>query len=147
MKQIKNYIPATAVTLLIPLLSLINPNKLPDVSALQFAGMDKVIHMFMYAVLTAAWCLALPAKARINMRWMLTLALLSALYGLILEICQFVFTTTRSMDMLDAVANLAGALVAALMICWLSRLRSPRVATEKSIQLAEGIENRDPTPE
>ena len=121
MKRAKRYIPAIALTLLIPLLSLINPNQLPDASALHFAGMDKVIHMLMYAVLTIAWVFALPVRTHANILWILTLAFLTSLYGLLLEICQFFFTVSRSMDMLDAVANLAGAMVAAMTIYWLKR--------------------------
>ena len=120
MKRFRIYIPAIVITLLIPLLSLINPDKLPDASALHFAGLDKVIHMIMYAVLTIAWIFALPARIHANLRWMLTLAFLTSLYGLLLEICQFFFTVSRSMDMLDALANLTGAMVTAIAIYWIS---------------------------
>ena len=124
MKRAKRYIPAIALTLLIPLLSLINPKQLPDASALHFAGMDKVIHMLMYAALTTAWVFALPARTHANIRWMLTLAFLTSLYGMLLEICQFFFTVSRSMEMLDAVANLTGTIIAAMTIYWLKRRKT-----------------------
>ncbi len=124
MKRLRSYIPAIAITLLIPLLSLINPDKLPDASALDFAGLDKIIHMIMYAVLTIAWIFALPPRIHANLRWILTLVFLTSLYGMLLEICQFFFTVSRSMDMLDALANLAGAMVAAMAIYGISKLKS-----------------------
>ena len=142
MKQLISYTPAIALTILIPLLSLINPNRLPDTSALHFAGLDKVIHMLMYAVLTTAWVFALPVKARTSIRWMLSVAFLSAMYGVLLEICQFLFTTSRSMDMLDAVANLAGALLAAATIYWISGLKSSPVEKEESNSVAEHPETK-----
>ncbi len=128
MNRLKNYIPAIAVTILILLLSLISPEKLPNISTLHFTGMDKVIHMIMYAVLSIAWVFALPVRTHTNIRWMLTLALLISLFGLLMEICQSLFTVSRSMDMLDAVANLAGALVAVITIYSLKKYKAVVVA-------------------
>lgn len=121
MKRLSGYIPAIALTILIPLLSLIHPDRLPDTSAMYFAGLDKIIHLIMYALLTSSWALAMPKEKQKNMRRMLTLALMTALYGLFLEVCQLFFTTSRSLEALDAVANLTGAILAAMAVYWLKR--------------------------
>ncbi|MFO7937428.1 MAG: VanZ family protein [Kiritimatiellia bacterium] len=123
MKQLKRYIPALAATLLILLLSLVNPEKLPDVSALHFAGADKLIHLLMYATLTAAWGYALPKEKRSEVRLLFILVFVTSLYGLLLEFCQSYFTASRSMDKLDALANLTGAVTAAAAIYVIRKLQ------------------------
>ena len=103
-------------TLLIPVLSLINPGRLPDTTAFHLWGMDKIAHMLMYALLTTAWAYAIPAGMRVKIRIMTSITLSAAFFGLLMEFCQFLFTEARSMDLLDAAANLAGSAVAAMAI-------------------------------
>lgn len=117
------YIPAVAVALAICLLSLITPERLPDASAFRFPGMDKAVHAAMYAVLTFTWALALPAARRSRLRSLLVTALAAALYGLLMEILQSCLTRTRSMETLDAAANLGGALCAAMAVYGIGKIR------------------------
>jgi len=107
------YLPALCCSALIPLLSLINPGDLPDTTAFHFAGLDKVVHFFMYAVLTSFWLYPMKAAQRSQLRTIFGVALMAGLYGALMEICQFLFTSSRRMDPLDAVSNLAGALIVA----------------------------------
>jgi VanZ family protein len=116
-------IPAVSITLLIGMLSLISPDRLPDASALRFPGMDKAVHAAMYAALTFAWAFALPAVRRSRMRTLLAAALAAALYGALMELLQACLTRTRSLEFLDAAANLGGALCAALTLHLLGKLR------------------------
>jgi len=113
MKRALTYLPAICCSAFIPLLSLINPEKLPDTSALHFAGMDKVAHFLMYAVLTALWLYPISRTNRLQLRFTLGIALVAGLYGALMEVCQLLLTDSRSMDPLDAMANLAGALIIA----------------------------------
>jgi len=113
MKRVLPYLPALCCSALIPLLSLINPGKLPDTSALHFAGMDKIAHLLMYAVLTALWLYPISRTKRLQLRFILGIALVAGLYGALMEVCQLLLTDSRSMDPLDATANLAGALIVA----------------------------------
>jgi VanZ family protein len=116
MNSVKQYIPALIFTLLIPLLSLVDPEYLPDSGSLTFAGADKAAHLCIYALLTLSWSLALPPKLRTRPRHLLMLAAVVALYGLLMEIMQLCFTDTRSMEIWDMVANLSGTLIAAAAI-------------------------------
>ncbi len=111
------YTPAVVMTLLIPVLSLLPAHffrhmaqPLPTIP-----GMDKIVHALMYGALTAAYLLALSSDRRSRLASVLRVVLLAALYGLAMEVCQKLFTSSRSMDPLDALANTAGALVSALL--------------------------------
>ncbi len=113
MKRWLSYSPALIGSVILPLLSLANMQHLPDTSALHFSGLDKVLHLLMYAALTCCWLYPLPAARRSRPGIAAGVALGVALYGLLMELCQLVFTNYRSFDIRDALANLAGALIAA----------------------------------
>ena len=132
MKRLLTYTPIIAITLLIPLLSLVNPQKFPDAAIIRFTGADKIIHAAMYALLTLAWAHAFSIKMRTNLCLMLGTAFLVALYGLLMELCQYVFTSTRSMEMFDATANLVGALCTAIIIYRLSLRRVAKNCTNRT---------------
>ncbi len=121
MNSVKQYIPALIFTLLIPLLSLVDPEYLPDSGSLDFAGVDKAAHLCIYALLTFTWSLALPPKLRTRPRHLIMLAAAVSLYGLLMEIMQLCFTETRSMEIWDMAANLSGTLIAAAIIFLLAR--------------------------
>jgi VanZ family protein len=112
-KRVLPYLPALCCSAIIPLLSLINPGKLPDTTALHLAGLDKIIHFLMYAVLTTLWLYPMKAAQRAQLRTIFGVALVTALYGVLMELCQFLFTSSRQMDALDAMANLAGSMIVA----------------------------------
>jgi len=110
------YGPAVVMTLLIPVLSLLPahffapvPTPLPPLP-----GMDKLIHAMLYAALTAAYLHALAPACRSNFSAFLVIAAAATLYGVAMEICQSLFTDSRALDPLDALANLSGALAASL---------------------------------
>ena len=122
------YGPAVTMTLLIPLLSLLPAHFFAHIAGPPpFPGMDKLIHALMYAALSATLFHALSPPARVHYAWAFLLALAASLYGLGMELCQKVMTQSRSFDPLDALANMAGAFVAALLACvWARRRREPR---------------------
>lgn len=69
---------------------------------------DKYVHFAFYLVFVIVWFWSLiKTKFAKNAK---NIALISAiLYGIIMEICQGVFTTTRTPDVYDVVANTLGA--------------------------------------
>jgi len=115
MRRIRRYLPALLLTIAIPMLSLINPDYLPETRSLNFSGLDKIVHLLMYALLTFAWALTLTTSC-IRPAKLLLIAIAASFYGLIMEIMQYCFTKNRSMDFWDSVANLGGALIAAALI-------------------------------
>ena len=118
------YAPAVVMTLLIPALSLLPARFFRHMAQPMptIPYMDKIIHALMYAALTAAYLFALSRDRRSRLASVLRVVLLAALYGLAMEVCQKLFTSSRAMDPLDALANTLGALVSALLAyAWVRR--------------------------
>jgi VanZ family protein len=121
------YGPAALMAALIPVLSLL-PSRffrhlekpLPPIPAF-----DKLAHALMYAALTAACLHAVSLPQRQRLTSVLRIALATALYGLVMEVCQMKLTATRSMDPLDALANALGAFACALLFLAAARRRKP----------------------
>jgi VanZ family protein len=76
--------------------------------------------------LTAAYLHALPHASRCRFVPVLWTVLAATVYGITMELCQKLFTTSRSMDPLDALANAAGALTCALLLYAWSKRRAKR---------------------
>lgn len=76
---------------------------------------DKYVHFAFYLVFVLVWFwFLIKTKFAKNAK---NIALISAiLYGIIMEICQGVFTTTRTPDVYDVVANTLGALTGITII-------------------------------
>ena len=86
-----------------------------------FAHQDKVLHASLYAVLGVLLLTAQPLQTGgYSWRQAGISALLASLYGLSDEIHQY-FVPGRDSDVLDWVADSAGALIAAFLLAWLSR--------------------------
>ncbi|HEY6143332.1 MAG TPA: VanZ family protein [Flavobacterium sp.] len=99
---------------------LINANKLKDVTIPNF---DKVIHVFLHFVFTALWFLFFKKKldSSDGFRAMVISIVFSFFFGILIELLQQYFTTTRSGDILDIVANLFGAILAITSIVLLKK--------------------------
>ena len=93
-----NYIPAVCITVGIAIMSLTESSYMPSVSL-----NDKVIHALLYAVLAAAWWLAIKHPV-----WIIVGV---TLYGALLELLQHYCTLTRSGEMADFLADFIGALI------------------------------------
>ncbi|GAB1596705.1 hypothetical protein PAGU2638_23840 [Lysobacter sp. PAGU 2638] len=83
-----------------------------------FDGMDKLEHALGYALLAAYGTRLYPA------RWLRVLVGVIA-FGIAIEIAQGVFTTTRSADPLDAIADAFGAAIAQAAWRWRRRGAEP----------------------
>jgi VanZ family protein len=125
MPSIRRYGPALFLTLLIPALSLLPAAFFRAVPrTVRFAGADKAVHAAMYAAFAFALLHALAPPARARPLNALAVFIAASLYGLALEIAQGVLTTSRAMDPLDALANAAGALLAALLAHLLAKSKT-----------------------
>lgn len=123
------YGPAIVMTLLIPVLSLLPAHfftQLPGPPPLP--GMDKLVHAMLYAVLTATYLYAFAPACRSKLFVVLLIIVLATLYGIAMEVCQQLFTASRAMDPLDALANLSGVLATTLVFCAVYRYRQKRKA-------------------
>ncbi|MEB5964825.1 VanZ family protein [Comamonas testosteroni] len=89
---------------------------------------DKLVHAGLHAVLAGLLCCAGLARAHATgLRWTagkaLAVVLVCAGYGGAIELLQAGFSTTRSGEWLDALANSAGASLAVLFIQRLRRMQ------------------------
>jgi VanZ family protein len=86
-----------------------------------FPGQDKVLHAAVYAVLGLLLLAAQPRPAQgYSWRQVGISVLIASLYGLSDEIHQY-FIPGRSSEVLDWVADTAGALIAVSLLAWLHR--------------------------
>jgi VanZ family protein len=96
-------------TLVVTYLSLAS---LGDVgSTVKVPYKDKLVHFTFYLMFVILWSLFFK-QSKYNYK-----ILFAAIgYGIVMEICQKLFTTTRSADILDVIANTTGAIVGLLII-------------------------------
>jgi VanZ family protein len=89
-----------------------------NIPQIDIENIDKVIHAFFHFVFTFLWFLFLKKKLKSTsiFKSLLYSFVFSFVFGVAVEIMQELFTTTRSADVLDELANLSGAILAILTI-------------------------------
>lgn len=108
-------------TFLILILCLIRFGDLPEV---RVEGGDKYVHFTFHFIFTLLWSYSkYVSKGRIEVWDVMKIVLLSLLYGIVIEFLQETFTTTRSADVFDVLANLAGALLAFFIVIGILRFK------------------------
>ncbi len=100
---------ATCWTILIIVGCSLPGKELPKISLWQHT--DKIVHFVFFAAFVTLWYLTKPNTKRL---W--SLVGISLLFGIVIEYYQKYFVVGRSFDVWDAVADTAGALVAAIII-------------------------------
>ncbi len=87
-------------------------------------NLDKIGHFVFHFGIVVWWFLYFNYKTpRIGFNYAITKAFfLSLVYGIVIEICQGVFTLTRKADFYDILANTTGAIGAIIMIVIVSKL-------------------------
>jgi len=99
-------------TLFILIMCLISFNELPSVGV---SSADKYVHATFHFVFTILWFLALD-KSGYSRKILTRVFLGSVVLGIAIEIMQGLFTKTRQADIYDVFANIAGALMAVLLL-------------------------------
>ena len=99
---------------LVAYLCLANAESLPAVSVFKF---DKIGHLTFHFGITFLWFLFWKSTYRNENKFAVMKAFLfSFFFGVVIEICQGVFTTTRNADINDVLANSIGALIAVIVL-------------------------------
>ena len=133
-QSLLRYGPAVVMTSLVLALSLLPlrffKEAAPPLPPLP--GIDKIVHALMYAALTATYAHLLSRARPYRLAAVLRAAAFATAYGLAMEVCQKLFTTTRAMDPLDALANTAGAFASALLLYVWTRRRPATPAPERA---------------
>ncbi len=107
--------------ILIVLLSLLPSSDFPDVP--YFTGEDKSIHFCMYLGLGALTCWSLDMRGK-RMPPLYYLLAGVFMWGVLMEILQRLMANGRSMEFLDMMANLAGAIAGLVLYKVLDRKRA-----------------------
>ncbi|WP_277016591.1 VanZ family protein [Flavobacterium lindanitolerans] len=109
-------------TISITIACLVSMSEVPVVNVDQA---DKIVHLCFYAVFSILWFLYLRTKIRNTKKLFLFVFFLSVLFGILIEICQSLFTESRQADMKDVIANTIGALLGlALMAVYNKRFKN-----------------------
>ncbi|HRG27920.1 MAG TPA: VanZ family protein [Chitinophagales bacterium] len=122
MNSFRRYAPYLAAlwALIILVVSVIPGEDLPSLSIWE---PDKVLHAFVYGVLTALIYITRPQNAVFIKKLVFQAILLCILYGFFIELIQLVLPT-RKFDILDALANTVGCFIAGALILLISRKRA-----------------------
>ena len=114
----KRWVTTALVVLAILYLTLV-PRPLPD-AGVEIPGLDKVVHAVMFGGLAFVACIDEAQRRRGSFgqvargkAWFI--ALLSAVFGGLVEIAQMAMGARRSGDLLDFVADCAGAVAGMLL--------------------------------
>ena len=102
-------------TLVIAFLCMVSFKKLPSIG---ISGADKYVHFTFHFVFTLLWFLYFNTKNKneSTVKLLFKVFLASLFYGIIIEISQSLFTTTRQGDIFDVFANASGSIVAVIII-------------------------------
>lgn len=101
---------------------LAGASSIPKAAWLNIPNKDKIVHFIFYFVFTILLYKDYKVKTgSIKKAWLFAFATAVG-YGIVIEICQGLFTAERSADVMDAVANTSGS-VLAIFALWLREKR------------------------
>ena len=102
---------AICYTIILTIYSLINIESLPDLGT---DYDDKIIHVLAYGLLNFLWYYS-SQNLKI-VKPVFVVALLSIIYGIILEVLQGQLTFARKLDLIDVLANSIGVAIVSIFI-------------------------------
>ena len=108
----KEYLPALIWAILILVLCAIPGDKIPEITFWQWLRWDKLVHLFLFGVLSIFLLGANSAikKRPLSFKEYCFWILLTIAYGAAIEIMQATLFIQRSGDLRDAIANAIGAI-------------------------------------
>ena len=114
---------ALSWTLVVAFFCLIPSNGIPSIN---IPNLDKLAHVFFHFVFTLLWFLFFKkqVKKRNETKLLIFSCFFSVLFGLTIEIIQAKFTTTRSGDLLDVLANISGAILAFILVLFAKKINA-----------------------
>lgn len=93
--------------------------KASSVPSINIEGIDKIVHILLHLFFTFFWGITLVKSGKWSSfsKVMYVSFLLSLVFGLLIEFIQGYFTTSRSADITDVLANIFGSLFAIALLC------------------------------
>jgi VanZ family protein len=112
-------------TMVILILCLIQSDKLPVV---RIANLDKYVHAFLHFVFTTLWILFFRTQIQNANRYkpLFVSFMLSVILGIVVEILQKEFTTSRAGDTFDVLANISGAAISVFLVLFYDSLKQSK---------------------
>ena len=109
-------------TVLIAVLCLV---KFTDLPSLGVSGGDKYVHFTLHFVFTLLWGLyAWNKQNEMGLNKIAIIIVISICYGILIEILQETFTTTRHADIFDVLANGTGATMALVVFVLIKKRKT-----------------------
>ena len=107
---------AISWTIFVAFLCLVNNKDLPSID-MKISGMDKIVHFLFHFIFTLLWSIYYFGKEKkVTQKRVITIVIISLIFGVIIEWLQASFTVTRQADMLDVISNFSGAISAGLLV-------------------------------
>ncbi len=113
--RIKRLLPAIVWAIIIFVLSIISGNRLPKID-LGWIQPDKVGHFGVYFIFSVLLYYGLSPLFSKEKKVALLAIIISALYGIAMEIIQFLFFPGRFFEYLDIIANISGSIGSLIVI-------------------------------
>lgn len=86
--------------------------------------LDKIAHFGLFLILSFTLCWGRAQQIKISKRFVILVFILSTVYGLMIEICQHYFTTTRQADIFDWIADSIGAICGIVLYLFVLKLKN-----------------------
>lgn len=103
-------------TIVIAVLSLIPSSEIPSISLNSKVPVDKIAHIFLYAIYTLLiGKYLIDSSYNKGLRIMIVLTITIS-YGILMEVLQYYLSPSRFFDMLDIIANIIGSIVGLLLL-------------------------------
>ncbi|MDX9847635.1 MAG: VanZ family protein [Tenuifilaceae bacterium] len=121
---------STAWTVIILLATTLPSSSIPKTSLLNIPHFDKIVHFvlfFVLAILLISEFNTLRKEGELTRMSAVIALAVSVVYGLIIELLQLYFLTTRSGSLYDFAANVMGAIVAVLLYKTINRISAKRL--------------------
>ena len=113
----KRFLPAVIWSLVILLLSILPGSSLPKVGWKSFLEFDKIAHAGVYFVLVVITAMSLKASIKARLVKNLALVVLvCSLYGILLEVIQYIFLSDRFFEIPDIIANISGSILGSIIV-------------------------------
>lgn len=109
-------------TVLIAILCLVRFTTLPSFGV---SGADKYVHATLHFVFTMLWGIySWKEQNELALNKIAVISVISICYGILIEILQETFTTTRHADLFDVLANGTGATIALVVFVLIKKRKT-----------------------
>ncbi len=115
---------SAGLAIIILVLSILPADLGHDQPSFFFPGIDKLVHGLMYLVFTVVVLREYSGSGRVSVGSLVLILTAILAYSVVIEMVQYYFISSRSGELLDVFANLAGILFGLIVVLIIRRFRS-----------------------